>query len=60
MDEVTLTQKVQDEFKISPLILMMTAIGDDDSRQQTLQDGADKFLIKPYLTMSQVTIFDGE
>ena len=60
MKGVILTQKVRDEFEIAPLILMMTAVGDDDSRQQTLQDGADKFLIKPYLTMSQVTIFDGE
>jgi CheY-like chemotaxis protein len=64
MDGVTLTPKVQDEFEIAPLILMMTAVGDDDSRQQTLQacaDGdddsrqqtlqacADEFLIKPYL-----------
>ena len=49
MDGVTLTQKVQDEFEIAPLILMMTAVGDDDSRQQTLQACADEFLIKPYL-----------
>ena len=49
MDGVTLTQKVQDEFEIAPLILMMNPAGDDDSRQQTLQAGADEFLIKPYL-----------
>ena len=49
MDGVTLTQKVQDEFEIAPLILMMTAVGDDDSRQKTLQACADEFLIKPYL-----------
>ena len=49
MDGVTLTKKVHDEFEIAPLILMMTAVGDDDSRQQTLQACADEFLIKPYL-----------
>ena len=49
MDGVTLTQKVQDEFEIAPLILMMTAVGDDDLYQQTLQAGAYEFLIKPYL-----------
>jgi two-component system, sensor histidine kinase and response regulator len=48
MDGVTLTQKVRDEFKITPLILMMTAVVDDESRKQTLQAGADEFLIKPY------------
>ena len=49
MDGANLTQKVQDEFQIASLILMMTAVGDDDSRQQTLQACADEFLIKPYL-----------
>ena len=49
MDGVTLTQKVRDESEIAPLILMMTAVGDDDSRQKTLQACADEFLIKPYL-----------
>ena len=48
MDGVTLTQKVQDEFEIAPLILMMTAVGDDDLRQKTLQAGADEFLIKQH------------
>jgi hypothetical protein len=28
---------------------MMTGVGDDDSRQQTLQAFADEFSIKPYL-----------
>ena len=60
MDGATLTQKVQDEFEIALLILMMNPVGDDDSRQQTLQAGADEFLIKPYLTMPQAAIFDGE
>ena len=59
MDGVTLTQKVQDEFEIAPLILMMTAVGDDDSRQQTLQADADVFnqTISYYAASS---IFDGE
>ena len=48
MDGVTLIQKIQDEFEIALLILMMNPVGDDDSRQQTLQAGADEFLIKPY------------
>jgi CheY-like chemotaxis protein len=60
MDGVTMTQKVQDEFEIAPLIVMITAFGYDDSRQQILQGGADEFLIKPYLTMPQAAIFDGE
>jgi hypothetical protein len=30
MDGATLTQKVQDEFEIASLILMMTAVGDDE------------------------------
>jgi DNA-binding response OmpR family regulator len=60
MGGVTLTQKVQGEFEIVPLILMMTAVGDNDSRQQNLQAGADEFLIKLYLTMPQAAIFDGE
>ena len=49
MDGATLTQKIQDEFEIAPLILMMTTVGDDDSRQLTLQACADEFLIKSYL-----------
>ncbi|MDA8560487.1 hypothetical protein N9L33_01650 [Nitrospinae bacterium] len=40
---MNLTQKVQDEFEIAPLILMMTVVGDDDSCQQTLQADADVF-----------------
>jgi DNA-binding response OmpR family regulator len=48
MDRVNLTQKVRDEFKIVSLILMMTAVGRDNSRQQILQEGADEFLIEPY------------
>ena len=45
MDGANLTQKVQDEFEIAPLIVMITAFGYDDSRQQILQGGADEFLI---------------
>ena len=56
MDEVTLTQKVRDEFEVAPLILIMTAVGDDDSRKQTLQAGADEFLIKPYESSDLVQI----
>ena len=48
MDGVTLIQKVRSEFEVAPLILMITAVGDDDSRQQILQAGANEFLIKPY------------
>ena len=49
MDGVTLTQKVRDESEIAPLILMITAVGGDDSCHQILQEDADEFLIKPYL-----------
>ena len=54
MDAVTLTQKVQDEFEIAPLILMKTAVGDDYSCQKTLQAGADEFFNKtiPYYAAS--------
>jgi DNA-binding response OmpR family regulator len=48
MDGVTLTQKIRDEFEVTLLILMMTAVGGYDSRQQILQADADEFLIKPY------------
>ena len=46
----------KDEFDIASLILMMTAVGDDDSRQQTLQACADKAIP----SMPQAAIFDGE
>jgi hypothetical protein len=48
MGGVILTQKVQYEFEIAPLVLTMTEVG-DDSRQQNIQACADEFLIKPYL-----------
>ena len=48
MDGVTLIQRVRAEVETTPFILMVTAVGDDDSRQQILQAGADEFLIKPY------------
>ena len=56
IDGVTLIQKVRDEFEIAPLILMITAVGDDDSRQQILQAGADEFLIKPYESADLVQV----
>ena len=48
MDGVTLIQKVRSKLEVAPLIVMITAVGDDDSRQQILQAGANEFLIKPY------------
>ena len=48
MDGVTLIQRVWAEVETAPFILMVTAVGDDDSRQKMLQTGADDFLIKPY------------
>ncbi len=48
MDGVTLIQRVRAEVEVVPLILMITAGGDDKSRQQILQAGADEFLNKPY------------
>lgn len=56
MDGVTLIQRVRDEFEAAPLILMTTAVGDDDSRQKVLQAGADDFLIKPYESAELVRI----
>ncbi|MBC8287484.1 MAG: response regulator [Nitrospinae bacterium] len=56
MDGVTLIQRVRDEFESAPLILMITAVGDDDSRQQVLQAGADEFLIKPYESADLVRV----
>jgi two-component system chemotaxis response regulator CheB len=56
MDGVTLIQKVRNEFEVAPLILMITAVGDDDSRQQILQAGADEFLIKPYESADLVQV----
>ena len=48
MDGETLIQRVRAEVETAPFILMVTAVGDDDSRQKMLQTGADDFLIKPY------------
>ena len=45
MDGVTLIQRVWAEVETAPFILMVTAVGDDDSRQKMLQTGADDFLI---------------
>ena len=56
MDRVTLTQKTQDEFEIVPLTLMMNAVGDDDSCQQTLQADAYEFLIKLYIKSVKANI----
>lgn len=56
MDGVTLIQRVRSEFEVAPLILMITAVGDDDSRQQVLQAGADDFLIKPYQSTDLVRV----
>jgi DNA-binding response OmpR family regulator len=46
MDGLTLIQRVRDEVKSAPLILMIIAIIDDNSRQQVLEAGADVFFDK--------------
>ncbi len=56
MDGITLIQRVRAEVKSAPLILMITAISDDDARQQVLQAGADDFLIKPYRSTDVVRV----
>ena len=56
MDGITLIQRVRAEVASAPLILMITAISDDDARQQVLQAGADDFLIKPYRSTDVVRI----
>lgn len=56
MDGVTLIQRVREEVETAPLILMLTAVGDDDSRQQLLQAGADELLIKPYQSADVVRV----
>ena len=56
MDGITLIQRVRAEVKSTPLILMITAISDDDARQQVLQAGADDFLIKPYRSTDVVRV----
>ncbi|MBT3185361.1 MAG: response regulator [Nitrospina sp.] len=56
MDGVTLIQRVRAEVETAPFILMVTAVGDDDSRQQILQAGADEFLIKPYQSEDVVQV----
>ncbi len=60
MDGVTLIQKVRNELDATPLILMITAVGDDESRQQVLQAGADDFLIKPYETADLVQVLSDD
>ena len=56
MDGITLIQRVRAEMESTPLILMITAINDDDARQQVLQAGADDFLIKPYRSIDVVRV----
>jgi two-component system, chemotaxis family, protein-glutamate methylesterase/glutaminase len=56
MDGVTLIQRVRAEVETAPLILMLTAVGDDESRQQILQAGADELLIKPYQSADVVRV----
>jgi two-component system, chemotaxis family, protein-glutamate methylesterase/glutaminase len=56
MDGVTLIQRVRAEVETAPLILMITAVGDDDSRQQIIQAGADELLIKPYQSADVVRV----
>ena len=56
MDGVTLIQRVREEVESAPLILMLTAVGDDDSRKKLLQAGADELLIKPYQSADVVRV----
>ena len=56
MDGVTLIQRVRAEIETAPLILMITAIGDEASRQQVLQAGADELLFKPYQSSDVVRV----
>jgi two-component system, chemotaxis family, protein-glutamate methylesterase/glutaminase len=56
MDGITLIQRVRAEVESAPLILMITAISDDDARQQVLEAGADDFLIKPYRSTDVVRV----
>jgi two-component system, chemotaxis family, protein-glutamate methylesterase/glutaminase len=56
MDGVTLIKKVREEVESAPLILMITAGGDDASRQQILQAGADELLSKPYESSDVVRV----
>ena len=56
MDGITLIQRVRDEVESAPLILMITAISVDDTRQQEMEVGADDFLIKPYRSTDVVRV----
>ncbi|MBT3509524.1 MAG: response regulator [Nitrospina sp.] len=56
MDGVTLIQRIRAEVETAPLILMVTAIGDEASRHQILQAGADELLIKPYQSSDVVRV----
>ena len=56
MDGVTLIQRIRAEVEIAPFILLVSAAGDDDSRQQILHAGADDFLIKPYESKDVVRV----
>ena len=58
MDGVTLVKRVRAEIEEAPLIMMISAGGDDESRQQILQSGADDFLSKPYHSADLVRILD--
>jgi chemotaxis response regulator CheB len=56
MDGITLIQRVRAEVESAPLILMITAISDDDARQELLEAGADEFLTKPYRSTDVVRV----
>jgi two-component system chemotaxis response regulator CheB len=48
--------KSSEEVETAPLILMLTTMGDDDSRHQLLQAGAAELLIKPYKSADVVRV----
>lgn len=48
MSGLELLERIRDQFRSAPpLIMMITAYGDDDNRSYALTHGADDFLTKP-------------
>ena len=48
MSGIELLSKIRDKYDVPPpVVMMITAYGDDENRKQAMQNGANDFLTKP-------------
>ncbi len=57
-DGLHLIKYVRNNLKLQPLILMLTALSSDRSRQIAIESGADEFIIKPVESAQLLEIID--